>query len=107
MGTPGYTPIPFPNIRHPPQSNSVFAFNEMQVLDNTIARLFGNFHDLVLRRQHPVVGRVYVLLCFNELINNTIKQEEILLHINFISISGNPDQSADFLDKTKTTKKEK
>ncbi|CAG8504287.1 11517_t:CDS:2 [Racocetra persica] len=61
LGTPGYTPIQFPNVRHPPQSNSVFAFNGMQILEDAITRLFDNYHNSVLGRRHPTVGRVYVV----------------------------------------------
>ncbi|KAF0444002.1 hypothetical protein F8M41_003509 [Gigaspora margarita] len=46
-GTPGYTPNPFPNVTHPPQSNSVFAFNSLQTMDDAIARLLGSYSNLV------------------------------------------------------------
>ncbi|CAG8571065.1 8661_t:CDS:2 [Ambispora leptoticha] len=59
-GTPNYIPIAFPTV-HPPQSNSVIAFNSMQTLDDAIDRLFGAYHNLITGRQDPVVGRVYVV----------------------------------------------
>ncbi|KAF0521366.1 hypothetical protein F8M41_015812 [Gigaspora margarita] len=61
-GTPGYTPNPFPNVTHPPQSNSVFAFNRMQTMDDAFARLLRSYSNLVSGRPDPVVGRVYVVV---------------------------------------------
>ncbi|CAG8526476.1 13400_t:CDS:2 [Cetraspora pellucida] len=60
-GTPGYTPNPFPNVTHPPQSNSVFAFNRMQTMDDAVARLLRSYSNLVSGRPDPVVGQVYVV----------------------------------------------
>ncbi|CAG8480225.1 5040_t:CDS:2 [Diversispora eburnea] len=54
-GTPLYAPIPFPNVEAPPQSNSVFAFNRMQTMDNAIKRLYEAYHNVL----YPIVGRVY------------------------------------------------
>ncbi|CAG8596571.1 10820_t:CDS:2, partial [Ambispora gerdemannii] len=61
LRTPGYNPNnnPFPNASCL-QSSSVFAFNNMQLLDNAIARLFENHRSTVLG-QHPSLGRVYVV----------------------------------------------
>ncbi|CAG8682336.1 11683_t:CDS:2 [Dentiscutata erythropus] len=59
-GTQFYVPIACPN-QHLQQSNSVFAFNSMQVLDEAIRDLFNNYNNLVTGRNDPIVGRVYLL----------------------------------------------
>ncbi|CAG8747633.1 18597_t:CDS:2, partial [Racocetra fulgida] len=41
------------------QSNSVFAFNDMQTMEHAIARLYENYHNNVTGRRDPIVGRVY------------------------------------------------
>ncbi|RIB15632.1 hypothetical protein C2G38_2191962 [Gigaspora rosea] len=61
-GTPGYTPNPFPNVTHPPQSNAVFAFNRHQTMDDAIARLYRSYNNALSGRPDPVVGRVYVVM---------------------------------------------
>ncbi|RIB04147.1 hypothetical protein C2G38_2048691 [Gigaspora rosea] len=57
-GTPNYTPITFPRADLA-QSNSVFAFNDMQTIEHVIARLYENYHNNVTGRRDPIVGRVY------------------------------------------------
>ncbi|CAG8544324.1 14094_t:CDS:2 [Acaulospora morrowiae] len=57
-GTPNYIPIVFPRADLV-QSNSVFAFNDMQTMEDAIARLFDNYNNFVTGRQDPIVGRVY------------------------------------------------
>ncbi|KAF0482315.1 hypothetical protein F8M41_023480 [Gigaspora margarita] len=59
-GTQFYVPIPFPT-QHLQQSNSVFAFNCMQTVDEAIRDLYNNYHNTVTGRQDPIVGRVYVV----------------------------------------------
>ncbi|RHZ81104.1 hypothetical protein Glove_123g108 [Diversispora epigaea] len=58
--TPGY--VPFPNASHPFQSNSVIAFNDLQALENAINQLFLNYNNLLLNLNHPIIGRVYVVI---------------------------------------------
>ncbi|CAG8530663.1 12591_t:CDS:2, partial [Gigaspora rosea] len=55
-GTPNYTPIAFPRADLA-QSNSVFAFNDMQTMEHAIARLYENYHNNVTGRRDPIVGR--------------------------------------------------
>ncbi|CAG8705253.1 24443_t:CDS:2 [Dentiscutata erythropus] len=57
-GTKYYVPIAFPS-QHLQQSNSVFAFNCMQTVEDAIRDLYDNFHNAVTGRQDPIVGRVY------------------------------------------------
>jgi hypothetical protein len=44
-----------------PQSDSVFAFNSMQTVEEAVRDLYNNFHNTVIGRQDPIVGRVYVV----------------------------------------------
>ncbi|CAJ0646128.1 9470_t:CDS:2 [Entrophospora sp. SA101] len=55
-GTPNYTPIAFPRANLA-QSNSVFAFNDMQIMEDAIARLYENYNNNVTGRQDIIVGR--------------------------------------------------
>ncbi|RIA86698.1 hypothetical protein C1645_828927 [Glomus cerebriforme] len=59
-GTQNYIPITFPKA-YLPQSDSVFAFNSMQTVDEAIRDLYDNYHNTVIGRQDPIVGRVYVV----------------------------------------------
>ncbi|CAG8502416.1 8736_t:CDS:2, partial [Funneliformis caledonium] len=43
-GTPYYTPIAYPKANLT-QSNSVFAFNDMQTMENAITQLYDNYHN--------------------------------------------------------------
>lgn len=59
-GTQNYIPIAFPRV-HPPQSNSVIAFNSMQTLDDAVVELFEHYSNFTQNTNHPVVGRIYVV----------------------------------------------
>jgi hypothetical protein len=41
------------------QSNSVFVFNNFELLDDAVSRLFQNYHNLVVGFHYPSIGRVY------------------------------------------------
>ncbi|GBC02741.1 hypothetical protein RclHR1_04790010 [Rhizophagus clarus] len=61
-GTPGYNNIPFLNLTHqPPQSDAVFAFNQLQTMDDAINQLFLNFSNYRTGQQDASLGRVYVI----------------------------------------------
>ena len=49
------------DLTHPPQSDAVFAFNKIQVMDNAIAQLFLNFSNYRTGQLDAIVGRVYVV----------------------------------------------
>ncbi|CAG8502435.1 8737_t:CDS:2 [Funneliformis caledonium] len=59
-GTPYYTPIAYPRANLT-QSNSLFAFNDMQTMEDAITRLYDTYHNDVIGRQVPIVGRVYII----------------------------------------------
>ncbi|CAG8645866.1 1099_t:CDS:2 [Ambispora gerdemannii] len=58
--TQNYIPIAFPK-QHLQQSNSVIAFNSMQTIDEAIRDLYNIYHNTVIGRLNPIVGRVYVV----------------------------------------------
>ncbi|CAB4485579.1 hypothetical protein RhiirA5_373738 [Rhizophagus irregularis] len=60
-GTAGYPNIPFPNLTHQPQSDAVFAFNQLQAMDDAIHQLFLNFSNYRTGKQDAPVGRVFVI----------------------------------------------
>ncbi|PKY59312.1 hypothetical protein RhiirA4_412386, partial [Rhizophagus irregularis] len=59
-GTQNYIPIAFPRV-HPPQSNSVIAFNSMQTLDDAVVQLFERYSNFTQGTNHPTIGRIYVV----------------------------------------------
>lgn len=60
-GTVGYEEIPFPNLTHKPTSDAVFAFNQLQTMDDAIHQLFLNFSNYRTGQQDAPVGRVFVI----------------------------------------------
>ncbi|RHZ81150.1 hypothetical protein Glove_123g110 [Diversispora epigaea] len=56
--TPGYVP----NASYPLQSNSVIAFNDLQSLENATHQLYLNYNNSLLKLNHPIIGRVFVVI---------------------------------------------
>ncbi|GBB97750.1 hypothetical protein RclHR1_03060007 [Rhizophagus clarus] len=57
--TPGYADNDLISINLRLQSNSVFVFNNSELLDNAVSRLFQNYHKLIVGFHYPSIGRVY------------------------------------------------
>ena len=53
--TQNYIPIAFPKA-YLTQSDSVFAFNSMQTVDEAIRDLYDNYHNTMIGRQDPIVS---------------------------------------------------